>query len=532
MMEDEVLKRRLLRAMGVGPAALTLSLTACEAPPLDVMQPAADPPVEASGIPPIDAAHEASYEAPEEAPLPTPWVEVLNTPNAGHASLFQVRGALPFAAVSLHARSGGPLDDEAEPVATGFTDARGEAILYGFTPASMADFDALAYDVVHTERPEVLAALRVYTLSGLVPFRPDLTEIHPGVDPEILEPGDRRLVCVPALEYVDGICTAVADFHAWEAVEVVSYALDDALPPELSALACQEELIYPDSCCYYVEFWDTVNGSAADACQPPDQGGGGGGGGGGWGWCEGRPYTVDGVRAQAEVRRGLGWAVSAPSVPFGVPAAIRARAARAWLEVARAEHSSVASFSRFNLQLMQLGAPADLVARSTAAIADEIRHARDAFGMASELAGVSYTAGTLDVASAGEASDVQAALLEAIREGCINETVSATFVREAANRAADPEVAEMLSRVAEDETRHAELSWAFARWVLEQHPELRPEVAKVFASFELGPAPARDPDRDTLGALGVITDDLQHELAVEILERVVRPCAVALLSVT
>ena len=44
----------------------------------------------------------------------------------------------------------------------------------------------------------------------------------------------------------------------------------------------------------------------------------------------------------------------------------RARLAREWAHIGALEHASVASFARFTLQLMALGAPADLLAESAA----------------------------------------------------------------------------------------------------------------------------------------------------------------------
>lgn len=55
---------------------------------------------------------------------------------------------------------------------------------------------------------------------------------------------------------------------------------------------------------------------------------------------------------------------------------------KAWTTAARAEHASVASFARFTLQLLHLGAPADLVADAQQAGLDEVRHARLCFGVA------------------------------------------------------------------------------------------------------------------------------------------------------
>ncbi len=54
-----------------------------------------------------------------------------------------------------------------------------------------------------------------------------------------------------------------------------------------------------------------------------------------------------------------------------------ARQARQWTETARLEHASIAAFARFVLQLMALGAPAELVAADVLATiaTDEARHA-------------------------------------------------------------------------------------------------------------------------------------------------------------
>jgi len=520
------LEKRLMNAMGLAPAAVTLSLVACGGPDAE-RESGAAPDVETEQVLELNADRSDVLVERAEEPLPVPWVEALTDPNAGHASMFAVHDAVPFERIDLMVH----LDDlPAEIVASGYADADGVAVLYGFTPDAAQGAAGAIFTVVHPDMPKVGSSELTASLSGLTPDHPDVAELHPMVDPTALAFGERRLACVPAMEYGNAACTAVADFHVWEGVEIVSYALDDSLPPELSAKACMADQTFADSCCYYVEFWDTMNGSADDACVRPGQGGGGGGGGG-WGWDEGRPFTVDGVATNAEVRKGQGWSTDYQSAFVAHSARIRARAASAWLDTAQAEHASIASFSRFNLQLMQLGAPSDLILRSTLAIADEIRHARDAFGVASALAGVELTAGVMPMVDAlSGVEDVRAALLDAIREGCVNETVSAAFVREAARVTTEPELAAMLDGVAEEEARHAELSWAFARWALQKHPELKNDVADLFASVDLGDAPVADVDRDALGALGVLTADAEYEIATQILERVVRPCAVALIA--
>ena len=47
-----------------------------------------------------------------------------------------------------------------------------------------------------------------------------------------------------------------------------------------------------------------------------------------------------------------------------------------WAEIAALEHASVASFARFTLQLLSLGAPPELLADVGQASADEIRRRR------------------------------------------------------------------------------------------------------------------------------------------------------------
>ena len=61
------------------------------------------------------------------------------------------------------------------------------------------------------------------------------------------------------------------------------------------------------------------------------------------------------------------------------------------------EHASVAAFARFTLHLMSLGAPAALVERSNAALADETLHAKLAFAIASGYAGRAIGPGPLAI---------------------------------------------------------------------------------------------------------------------------------------
>jgi len=55
-------------------------------------------------------------------------------------------------------------------------------------------------------------------------------------------------------------------------------------------------------------------------------------------------------------------------------------------------------------------------------------------------------------------------------EGCVRETFGALVAHHQALHARDTEVRSAMTHIAEDETRHAELSWAIDRWAREQLP--------------------------------------------------------------
>ncbi len=54
------------------------------------------------------------------------------------------------------------------------------------------------------------------------------------------------------------------------------------------------------------------------------------------------------------------------------------------------------------------------------------------------------------------------------QEGCVRETFGALVGHHQALHARDAEVREVMTRIAEDETRHAALSWDIARWASER----------------------------------------------------------------
>ncbi len=155
--------------------------------------------------------------------------------------------------------------------------------------------------------------------------------------------------------------------------------------------------------------------------------------------------------------------------------------AKAWLEAARMEHASVAAFSRLTLDLMAVGAPLELLAQLQSAAADEVRHARLTFELASELSGVALRPGPFPMAPITPRTDLAAIAFDAVVEGCIGETMGAYLARQIAQDLPPGAQRDVLEALAEDEERHAALSWGIVAWLLKEGGEpVRQAVALAF----------------------------------------------------
>lgn len=143
---------------------------------------------------------------------------------------------------------------------------------------------------------------------------------------------------------------------------------------------------------------------------------------------------------------------------------LRTRLVDAWSLAARFEHASIASFNQFSLQLLALGAPADLVAATNLAALQEVEHARASFAIASAYAGRGVGPGPLAVASQLESLELLAVTTATVREGCVEETLAAAEAAEVERRATVPAVRWVLARVAREEREHAALAYRFVAW--------------------------------------------------------------------
>jgi len=250
----------------------------------------------------------------------------------------------------------------------------------------------------------------------------------------------------------------------------------------------------------------------------------------------GRPFVIEGRARLAKAENDPSWAHRLLLEISALDAETRAALADVWTKDALAEHASVASFSRFVLQCLSLGAPADIVHAAQQACADEIEHARIGFGLATAYAGRPVGPGRLDIrGSLDESLDAAAIACSVASEGCIAETVSASLIAAARDQARDPVLKEVLDRMAEQELDHALLAWRYLRWALARGSKrVRRDVARVFARMEqhvgFGASTSLTGCPEQMRAHGYVQLEERRRIAAIVLNEVIRPAALALLA--
>lgn len=248
----------------------------------------------------------------------------------------------------------------------------------------------------------------------------------------------------------------------------------------------------------------------------------------------GRPFVVtEGAAVAAVAVDNHHWLDEYDtSIPLSLGPLQRSELASMWACDALFEHASVASFARVSLELMALGAPADLVEDTHLAALDEVHHAKMCFALASRFAGRPMGAGPLPAAAeARPRSGLVAVAVATLVEGCIGETIAAALAREQQLRASDEEIAEVLGQIADDEAHHAELAWRTVAWAVRAGGE---EV-RLALRATLRDAPRHLPavqgasDR-SLEVYGRLSHGDVEDVARRTLVEVVLPCAHALLA--
>lgn len=129
--------------------------------------------------------------------------------------------------------------------------------------------------------------------------------------------------------------------------------------------------------------------------------------------------------------------------------------------IAALEGAAVVAFERMAHELRAWGAPASLVEDALAARDEEVDHTALTAALAARF-GASPVAFTVD---AFEARSLEDAARENAVEGCVRETYGALVAWWQTEHARDVEIARALRVIADDETRHAALSWRVHAWM-------------------------------------------------------------------
>ncbi len=210
------------------------------------------------------------------------------------------------------------------------------------------------------------------------------------------------------------------------------------------------------------------------------------------------------------------------------PRKILASAREYWLQQAKEEHASIASFARHTLELMKFGAPAGLLRAALSAGQDEIRHAQLAFGLASRFDpdGKVFEPSKMDLDRAAPlANSVQSMLAQLVDDGCIGETTAVAYGARALRSATDPQARNALEAIVKDEARHAKLAWDTAAWAVRNHgAKALSLAAPIFARLvpakpsagktkSVSPESKIDVAASALEALGVVSDDEYTRIA-------------------
>lgn len=235
------------------------------------------------------------------------------------------------------------------------------------------------------------------------------------------------------------------------------------------------------------------------------------------------------------------WQAEAADVPAPEDASLKLALRDAWMADALLEHASVASFGRFALELLAIGAPAEFVVAAHQAALDEAEHTRLCLSIAAAYSdGEPIGPGAMpSIATMPIRTSLRDIALAAVAEGCVGETVAAMSATRALAGCNEPEVRAVLETIAVDELRHAELAWRFVAWAVAASAEVRTAVEEAFAdqaATNVGIAiasPAEDAvaaDDDGWHAAGRLSAESLRETIRESWERVIVPCARQMLA--
>ena len=193
--------------------------------------------------------------------------------------------------------------------------------------------------------------------------------------------------------------------------------------------------------------------------------------------------------------------------PTSLPSDDReALAAALWIRNADAEWVSVAAFSKLSFELLELGAPPELVKECHTAALDEVAHTQLCFDVAAGLHPSAVGAAVAPIPALSGLRTGRTRLLdvavESLVQGAFLERVSAEMARALAERCSRAPIQAALNRIYDEELRHADHAFRILQWCLSQAPDLlAPVLHRALAE-----SAAQAPDTSGVAADGSLED--------------------------
>jgi hypothetical protein len=180
----------------------------------------------------------------------------------------------------------------------------------------------------------------------------------------------------------------------------------------------------------------------------------------------GRPLRVNGTPVVASFHEGVSRELDSHCVGLLSPD-VAARMGARWLADATLEYSAIHAFVALARNLAAHGAPASLVRRALGAAAEEQRHTSACVEMAARYTGRTWCPPVEPMASLRVRG---ASIVDLVREtwidGCIGEGLAAEMAGGRASECSPHRGRAVLSTIAADERRHAELGFDVLRFLL------------------------------------------------------------------
>jgi hypothetical protein len=173
-----------------------------------------------------------------------------------------------------------------------------------------------------------------------------------------------------------------------------------------------------------------------------------------------------------------------------------------WSERAADECAAVPAFLQLALELTELGAPLELVARAVQAAEEELGHTLAAAALAERFGGKPLRLAPPPFRTRlalARPLALQRLVAEAWLDGCLNEGLAAALAAAEARDSSCTEEAQVAARIAREEASHAALAFDVLRWAMRGAPHLVPKLRvpasalrpKPMSSF-LNPAQRRE----------------------------------------